>query len=551
MNEFNIIEETLFKNNNLKTTNENFANYFPDIVSYNNIISIDWLLNDINEIKGAKEFAEKIINYPRDKKICVIGDYDVDGILGTVILISVLRNIGFTNVSFYIPDRLNIGYGMTDEIFEIENIISADLIITVDNGITSKKYVDKLIEIGKDVIITDHHLPEEGTTPENVLIINPKFNNDSYQSSSGAIVVFKAVYELMKFYPQNDFKIDSLIAFAGITVISDLMAMLGENRKFVKLAFSIIDFMKSEYKKDGKIGLRSPFFPIYQLVRNFGGYKFLNNEDSCTEELISYQIAPCINSISRVEGDVSNVVEDIIGTFENKFFKSYASVGILRKQNAQLLMNSIEDKTPELVKINILNQNDFEFKIKGLLSIASNKFITSGSTVALTGIENNGVYELSGRSTSNYNLYQGLKRIAEKNPELEIDLGGHSNALGVRVINDIACIESLKTLLEEDIHNNIESVDTKECFEFDPSMKFIIDGTVQKYSPYGAEFKPLKFHYIGTLEGYDSENKIAIIDGMPFRKRLNESEIEIGRNIEVYFDIRFNSFQPIYNCVKE
>ena len=119
---------------------------------------------------------ETIIN---DKKIIILGDYDVDGITATALLLDFLNDIGVKRVDYFIPNRLKHGYGLTKESTNILLQRNADLVITVDNGITAAREIRRLNDAGIKTIVTDHHLAEPDLLPSGI-VINPNHPECNY-----------------------------------------------------------------------------------------------------------------------------------------------------------------------------------------------------------------------------------------------------------------------------------------------------------------------------------------------------------------------------------
>jgi len=150
-------------------------------------------------LDGMKEAVDKINEAVKNMKTIIIyGDYDVDGITSTYILVHYIRSIGGL-VSYYIPSRLGDGYGLNERALINLKEKGADLVITVDLGINAINEAKLCKEIGLDLIITDHHIPPEGELPDCIAVINPKVSkNYPFKSLCGAGVAFKLVCALSK-----------------------------------------------------------------------------------------------------------------------------------------------------------------------------------------------------------------------------------------------------------------------------------------------------------------------------------------------------------------
>ena len=176
------------------------------------------------------------------KKIRVIGDYDVDGIMSTYILFTAIKNCGGT-VDYAIPRRIEDGYGVNPDMVRAAHEAGVDFIITCDNGIAATEAVEAAKEMGMTVVVTDHHdIPFELLGEEKVYIypvadaiVNPKREGDAYpfKGICGAQVALKLVSVL---YEECDFdkaKEQELVPFAAMACVCDIMELKGENRALV------------------------------------------------------------------------------------------------------------------------------------------------------------------------------------------------------------------------------------------------------------------------------------------------------------------------------
>src|SRR5215212_7977729 len=188
-------------------------------------------LHDPSTIHGMDHACERIARAVRDGEgIVIYGDYDVDGVTSIVMLQSVLRSLG-ADAGFVVPHRLVDGYGLKMEV--LDRVLSernVKLVITVDCGITSIEPVNRAIERGIDVIITDHHLPP-GTLPEAAAVLNPKQPGCAYpfKDLAGVGVAFKLCCELIR-RSGKKLSIESLLKIAAIGTVADVAPLVGENR---------------------------------------------------------------------------------------------------------------------------------------------------------------------------------------------------------------------------------------------------------------------------------------------------------------------------------
>ncbi|HLJ73752.1 MAG TPA: DHH family phosphoesterase, partial [Thermoanaerobaculia bacterium] len=196
-------------------------------------------LHDPGGIHGIASACERIERAVRDREtVLIYGDYDVDGVTSIVLLQTVLRLLG-ADAAHVVPHRLVDGYGLKLEV--LERVLAerdVRLVITVDCGITSVEPVRRAIELGIDVIITDHHLPP-GVLPDAAAVLNPKQPGCDYpfKELAGVGVAFKLCCELIR-RAKKTISIESLLKIAAIGTVADVAPLIGENRTIAWLGLN-------------------------------------------------------------------------------------------------------------------------------------------------------------------------------------------------------------------------------------------------------------------------------------------------------------------------
>ena len=422
---FDLITSILLKNNNIDP--DQFEKMFPDM--FTDRLTVDKFLKEY--MKPLKE-TDKFIDFIKenyDRRICLITDYDVDGIFSTVILKMGLSFIGVNKVSYCIPKRID-SYGLSKALIDRAIEDGAEVIITADNGVGAKEATAYALEKGLKVLITDHHLPDEATLPEGVTIIDPKYNGDEFSGICGAYVAFKLVYALFDAfadklntdYDKLEF-MSELLVYAGVATISDLMPMLEENRLLIK---TIMDYI-NEMKDRGMTDLR-----VLRILNAFGGRYVLNDPYQLfNEETVAFNIAPCINSISRLGNSVEEVVGEIINCDNQSIYRNnYYAMNKERQKRTKIIAEK-HVKTDAPVSIEVIDPADFPFEIAGLIGLMVNKITSEEHKPSLVGTkysyEKDGAaiskYSFSARSVLGYSIHEGVMRIKEAHPELNITGG--------------------------------------------------------------------------------------------------------------------------------
>ena len=200
----------------------------PDDINYflSNILPV----SQFNELNDAVSLLVK----NKDTKIVIVGDFDVDGATSTTLMLSCLRDYGFKNVDYFIPDRFKLGYGLTKEL--VKKLItdnSPGLIVTVDNGITSIEGCKFAKENDIDVLITDHHLP--GEKLPDAMIVNPNLKNCSFKGKNlaGVGVVFYLMAALGK-YLKSHRSVLKYLDLVALGTVADLVTLDLTNRILIK-----------------------------------------------------------------------------------------------------------------------------------------------------------------------------------------------------------------------------------------------------------------------------------------------------------------------------
>lgn len=243
-------------------------------------------------LKGMEELLDKLTEKIREKKkIRIIGDYDIDGVCSTYILLKGLTRAGAL-ADVDIPDRIKDGYGISRELIDLSGEAEVDTIITCDNGISAIEQIGYAKELGMTVLVTDHHeVPyeeEEGQTVRSILppadaIVNPKQPDCTYpfKGICGGMVAFKVIQGLYERMGIPEKEIEELIPFAAIATVGDVMDLTDENRIIVREGLRRLQNPENE-------GLKA-------LIR-------VNNLEN--REISAYHIGfiigPCMNASGRL-----------------------------------------------------------------------------------------------------------------------------------------------------------------------------------------------------------------------------------------------------------
>ena len=249
-------------------------------------------------LPGVAEAADRLLNAIRaGRRICVYGDYDVDGTTGTAILWQALHLVG-ASADFYVPHRLDEGYGLNAEALRQIASTGTSVVVTVDCGIGALAEAEEATRLGLELIVTDHHEFKESLPPAAV-VVHPRLPGGSYPFGglSGAGVAFKLAWALCQRYcggervtpPFRDFLLDS-VALTALGLVADIVPMHDENRIFVR---------------HGLARLQQAPTPGMKALLDTAG---LGDKQAICAADVSFKLAPRLNAVGRL-GSARLVIE--------------------------------------------------------------------------------------------------------------------------------------------------------------------------------------------------------------------------------------------------
>jgi single-stranded-DNA-specific exonuclease len=356
------------------------------------------------------------------EKIQIHGDYDVDGTTSTVVLKHAIEMAGGA-VSYRIPHRLKDGYGMHARTVEQAAVDGVSLIISVDTGIRAGEVVRRASELGIDVIVTDHHLPEADLPPA-LAVINPNRADCQYPDKNlcGVGVAFKLAHGLLAAleWPQEKLYrvLESFLKMVAIGTVADVVPLTGENRVIVK---------------HGLRGLRSIKNPGLSALLEVAG--FVNgNVPSATQ--VAFRIAPRINAAGRMAS-----ADDVIELFLTKDAARARSLA----EKLHVLNTERQGEEAHIVETIIAEceqtpVDDSQAALvfcapkwhRGVLGIVASRLVDRFHRPVFVLSEEEGWAQGSGRSIAAFHLMNALEAM----PELFAKFGGHSHAAGLTLASE-------------------------------------------------------------------------------------------------------------------
>ncbi len=474
-----------------------------------------------NQMERAVKLIKQAIE--SGKKIVVYGDYDADGVTSTALMHLTLERLGAQNLSVYIPNRLEEGYGLNETAVKQLAKAGAELIITVDCGITNVEEVKLAKQAGIQVILTDHHLTGK-TIPPADAIICPTVKGEKYpfKNLAGVGVAFKLAQALLKKDKQSNEAFEKwLLDLVAIGTVADMVPLLGENRTLAKWGLLVLN-------KTQRLGLR-------ELIDTAGIRKEMNSYG------IGYQLAPRLNAAGRM--DHANTAYELLVTADEA--EAVAISNELNEKNKRR-----QKVTEEMMKISLeqIGQpkpgqkilfSQYDGWSPGLVGLVAGRLCDKFSRPVIVFGKSGDKYVGSGRSIEEFDITQALAECADY---LE-DFGGHKQACGLTIIGDDN-LKSFKEKMEQLAADALKIVELKPSLSIEAEISLsqanwdLVDG-LSKFEPFG-EANPEPLFLTRNLE-IDSFSKMGA-NGQHLRLMLKgENQLAakkfVGFNmVEAWFD---------------
>lgn len=452
---------TLLKNRGIQDFSKLHEFINPSVSSFRNSFLFENMETVVSMLERAKQ---------NRTRICIYGDYDVDGITGTAFLVKVFRQIEM-DVVYYIPSREEEGYGLTKKNIDFLYEKRVRLVITVDTGYNSLEDIAYARAKGMEVIISDHHKTVREAGDEDILFLNPKLSQSyEFKFLSGAGVALKIA---QAFYQKLSLDLDGLYQYLDIVMIgtiADVVPMVDENRIIIKNGLKVLQ--KTKVK-----GL------AYLLKYLKFGDKNINTTD------VSYYISPLINSLGRV-GTSRMAADFFIKEDDFEIYNIIEEMKKLNKRRRELEKNIYDDAIRAIEKAGkkrlsciFLSSRRWHPGVIGVVSSRlSLKFQVPVVLIALEGK----LGKASCRSIKNVSIYNVLEEVKE---EL-VRYGGHDLAAGFTIEEEK--IEKVKRYFMESFSKKTRNVEEKKKYNIDMELPLEVVGEsllqdIEKISPFGSE----------------------------------------------------------------
>ncbi len=436
-------------------------------------------VHDPRLLKDAVKAVDRIaLAIEREEKILIFGDYDVDGITSSSLMMIGLLSLG-AQVNFYLPNRVKDGYGLSSKIVKKAAENNYSLIITVDNGITAFAPVDLAQKLGVDVIITDHHQPHDHI-PNAFAVVDPHQHDCSYPFKyfAGVGVAFKLLTLL---FEKKEQKIpDKMIELLLLGTVADVVPLTGENRYWVRVGLDHINQTESY---------------CFQVLKT--NSKVTKPEIFSTD--IGFSITPQINALGRLD-DPRQGVQFLLGQDQSevdRVGKILFELNQARKEVEKQIINDIVQRVEsgkiDLSKnIVVAASDNWPSGVIGL--VASRIVGLYGKPTLLFHITSDGLVKGSCRSIHEFNIFQAL----EKSKDLLIAFGGHAHAAGLSL--KIENLPELEKRLQIEVAQNLTKFDLTQKLKVDAlaQLSDFSDSMIKQlrsFEPFGHE-NPQPYFYI-------------------------------------------------------
>lgn len=418
-------------------------------------------LNDIPSpslLKDGQRSAERIAKaIQNSERITLVGDYDVDGVTSTAITALFFRQIPYP-LDVIIPNRFTDGYGVSPSVLER---IDADLVITVDNGISAFEAARLCKERGIDLIITDHHTPAD-ELPDAYAIVNPKLTDCPYpfKEICGAQVAW-LLMGLVKQVLKLTIDMKQFMELLALAIVADVMPLIGINRALVQAGLQQMQLSQR---------------PSSVIIKEFLNKSRLSSED------IGFQIAPRINSAGRLE-DASIALQFLTAEDEASAFKQFELLDQLNKlrkaTEAQVTEEAVSHVNPEDLIIVAAAEHWHE----GVVGIVAARLVQRFGKPAIVLSIENGRAKGSARSVGEVDIYELIK----SQSDLLEKFGGHKMAAGLSLN-----AENLDSFRNH-INRKAEAVDPDDFLpkeeilgQLEPNtIDFELLDILEQFEPYG------------------------------------------------------------------
>jgi single-stranded-DNA-specific exonuclease len=438
----------------------------------------------------------------RDEKIIIIGDFDADGATSSALMMLAMRDMGFEHLNFLVPNRFDYGYGLTTEIVDLAQQYTPNLIVTVDNGISSNDGVNHAQELGVDVIITDHHLPGD-CVPNAVAIINPNQPGCSFPSKSlaGVGVAFYLLSGLRAKLRDEGWFTNTSLTEPNLANWLDLVA-LGTVADVVPL-----DHINRIFVHQGLLRIRSGHSrPGIQALLQIAG----KNPKRLTASDLGFAIGPRLNAAGRLD-DIALGIQCLLTDDQKEALETAECLDQLNRDRKSIEQGMQLEAVVELDKLSIqsneipsalcLFKPDWHQGVVGL--VASRLKEKYHRPVVAFARSDDRYLKGSCRSISGLHIRDALESLALRHPGLIVKFGGHAMAAGLTL--EESCLENFTNAFREHVDSVVSADELNARIMTDGSLEaeqinMQTASMLREAGPWGQQFPEPSFQGIFKIK---------------------------------------------------
>lgn len=433
-------------------SSDDLSKELTQLLSFTSLLQIDKAVNRLH------------IALEKQQRILIVGDFDADGATSTALGVSALRAFGAKNVSFLVPNRFTFGYGLTPEIVEVAKQSQPDVIITVDNGISSHAGIEHANAAHIDVIVTDHHLPAE-TLPPAFAMVNPNQFNDLFPSKclAGVGVIFYVMVALRTHLKQSGWFAQQGIECPNMAQFLDLVA-LGTVADVVPL------------DKNNRILVHQGLNQIRKGKARSGILALLQIAGRKVEQLqamdLGFIVGPRLNAAGRLD-DMSLGVACLLAEDAASALSMARQLDELNKERRVIESQMQQEAFAALDKIHLtqklphglcLYHEEWHQGVIGLVASRVKEKINR-PVIAFAKVDEHNL-KGSARSIPGLHIRDVLQNVATQHPQLITKFGGHAMAAGLSL--PLRCLLQFQQAFAEQVQACLS--------EEDLQPKLITDG---------------------------------------------------------------------------
>ncbi len=490
-----------------------------------------------------------------DASILIAGDYDADGATSCALAYLVLTAFGVRRVGFACPDRVQFGYGLSEKFVDYLSEAQPDLLITVDNGISSIGGVKLAKEFGMTVVVTDHHLPGD-SLPEADAIVNPRLSEDQFESKNlaGVGVIFYVLSMLKSrlvednWFANQGIKVPNMADYLDLVAlgtIADVVALDRNNRILVAQGLKRINSDKC------RIGI--------QVLLESGGRKI----GQIVAEDLAFAAGPRLNAAGRLD-DISYGIKCLISNDHSEVLELLQKIENFNVQRRnqenkmvkQALKNveQIESSLDTNKFSNCLVDRDWHSGIVGL--VAARVRERTGRPTVVFAPDDQGNLRGSGRSVWNVNIRDAIAEVTNLNPDIVVQFGGHAMAAGLTIAEESFsefsdCFETVIAEFQDHkpTHDRILTDGEIDTIDVDTAE------AIRSGGPWGQAFEPPLFEGEFEITHYQIVKEIHLkmrlqslrhsktVDAIYFRYFQTHSESPELSTYRMIYGLELNEFR--------